>query len=398
MVSASAIATRATTRPSWAPWGLPQNISGHGFAAPREGDDVDTSGLNLLTGHLRRHHPVMLAVPLRAYPLEWDNIVELNGLRVPARFDCNNFNEGRPWTPGHDYFSSVPSRWFACNIHEASIKSGMPVVVPQRPLFDEEYIEHVAVLQSVLRAPRHSVFTMAEVGARWGPWGARAAAFARAVRPDLRHQLHFVEPGMHACQGIQAIADLNGLVSTIECARATAGSFINWVQKQQTIDLVDIDIQGHEQHFVPEVAAALAENTYRVIVGTHGTMGNEAGVPRNADKSVNKMTYCHEKVKRAFSDWILVHEIEARGYYRCIVRYIRGNHLFPTSRFEWRTMYKHGCYHNTSFGPIAAWDGELIYDNPKFVNRSRVFSLADTELKIDELLPHATRRSRRSLA
>ena len=32
-------------------------------------------------------------------------------------------------------------------------------------------------------------------------------------------------------------------------------------------------------------------------------------------------------------------------------------------------------------GPVAAWDGELIFDNPRFVNRSRALSLADTELR-----------------
>ena len=76
---------------------------------------------------------MMLAVPVHAYQFEWENIVELNGLRVPAHFDCNNFGSGsRPWTREHDYFTSVPSRWLACQLHEAHVKSGLPVVVPQR--------------------------------------------------------------------------------------------------------------------------------------------------------------------------------------------------------------------------------------------------------------------------
>ena len=99
------------------------------------------------------------------------------------------------------------------------------------------------------------------------------------------------------------------------------------------------------------------------------------------------MRYCHEVVRKAFADWILINELDVRNHYRCIMRYLRGNRLFPASRFQWDTMLKKQCYHNTSMGPVAAWDGEFIFDNPRFVNRDKAFSLQDTELRIDDLLP-----------
>lgn len=357
------------------------------MSTPLDGDPREMA-VNLLEQRLRRHHPVMLAVPLRAYALEWEIITELNGLRVPAHYDCNNFNNGRSWMHNHDYFSSVPSRWLACELHEAHVKSGLSVVVPERPLFDEEYIEFVSVLQSVMRAPRGATFVMAEIGARWGPWGARAAAFARANRPDLHPRLHFVEPTPDACRAIHSVAKINGLTSTVQCGRASSADFVQWADKQPHIDLVDIDIQGYEQEFVPNVAQVLSDKAYRVIIGTHGVMGNEMGFPRNLSRAIQKMHYCHEVVRKTFASWLLVNEVEVQGYYRCIFRYMRGNHLFPDSRFDWKSMLDKKCYHTTPFGPIAAWDGEFVFDNPRFVDPVKAFSLSDTELKVDDLRQH----------
>ena len=247
------------------------------------------------------------------------------------------------------------------------------------------------MLQSVLRARRGSTFTMSEVGARWGPWGARAAAFARVVRPDLRHSLHFVEPDPRSCDGIRIVAQLNQLDSSIDCGYARAAAWTRWAERQEFIDLVDIDIQGHEQTFVRAIAHVLRQKVARVIVGTHGTMGNEAKAPRNAtgealDRNY-KRRFAHEQVKAVLADWILLSELVPVNHYRCIVRHMRGNKLYKADRFDWAAMKAKGCYHSTPLGPVAAWDGELIFDNPRFVNRSRALSLADTELRIDDLQP-----------
>ena len=274
------VAASFMSKPSWQEWGTAPNGS-EGLPQPLAGD-AQNDGLNLLDGQLHRHHPVMRAISIQAYRFDWNNIIELNGLKVPAHYDCNNFNGGRPWTGKHDYFGSVPSRWLTCHLHEAQVKSGLPVVVPQLPLIDEEYAEHVAVFQSVLRAHRGGRFIMAEIGARWGPWGARAAALARAKRPDLSHSLYFVEPDSHGCHAIREVAQMNKLNSHVVCARASSATFMQWASGQQHIDVVDIDVQGYEQTFVPEVASVLSQKAFRVIVGTHGVMGNEVGLPRNA--------------------------------------------------------------------------------------------------------------------
>eukprot|EP00966_Prymnesium_polylepis_P270521 6249321-Prymnesium_polylepis.1 len=100
----------------WIRWGTPPSSDPPGRLVPAIAGDATTSAMNLLEGTLRSHHPVMLAVPIRAYRFEWQYLIELNGLRVPAAFDCNQFNSDQPWTLGHDYFASVPSRWSACDV------------------------------------------------------------------------------------------------------------------------------------------------------------------------------------------------------------------------------------------------------------------------------------------
>ena len=58
-------------------------------------------------------------------------------------------------------------------------------------IVDDEYHEQVAIYQSVLRARGHLV--VGELGGRWGTWGARAIAFAKARRPELTYTLYDAE-------------------------------------------------------------------------------------------------------------------------------------------------------------------------------------------------------------
>ena len=66
--------------------------------------------LNILEGIIYDHHPVLKQIPLSYFPFDKDYITELNGLKVPAAFDCDNFNNGKSWG-NHKYFYEVPTRW-----------------------------------------------------------------------------------------------------------------------------------------------------------------------------------------------------------------------------------------------------------------------------------------------
>ena len=56
-------------------------------------------------------------------------------------------------------------------------------------------------------------------------------------------------------------------------------------------------------------------------------------------------------------------------------------HVFRTALLE------SNAFHSTPRGPVANFDGEIIVDNPRFVHADKLFSMADTVLKIDDLKP-----------
>ena len=93
------------------------------------------AAVNILTGRVYPHHPAILYSSVVADPDVMDAgiLTELNGLHVPAAFDCDMFYvhpaaSGNTFWPGqgHHYFYEAPSRWYACWQHYAAIKSGAP--------------------------------------------------------------------------------------------------------------------------------------------------------------------------------------------------------------------------------------------------------------------------------
>lgn len=325
------------------------------------------STMNVLNGKTYPHHPVMLEVKALSFPVEKDWLTEWNGLKVPARFDCNIFNGGKSWG-SHGYFWEVPTRWVACWQHYAEVKSGMLSTQPRLPLVDDEYNEHVAVYQSVLRAG--SRFVMAELGARWGTWGARSIAFWRSQRGShAPYTLHLVEASTVHCAGIRMVAAKNQLNYTLDCAMASVDKFGNWLRAQPHVDLIDLDIQGGEEVLVPGVFGLIEEKVYRVIIGTH-----------SAD--------IHAKIKQLFRSWTLIWEAPYTTHEQqlCVHKKLRRSYdARKSQKYNWTGLIADDCYHDTPRGPVAAWDGELIYDNPAFVDMGQAFSLADTSLRVGEL-------------
>jgi hypothetical protein len=160
--------------------------------------------INLIQTTLHEHHPALQQVSLASYRLERATLTELNGLRVPAKYDCNNLNGGKAWG-GFWYFNDVASRWHLCHTHEADVKSGLRVTTPRLPIVDDEYVEHAAVYHSVLAARADRPYAVAELGARWGTWGARAVAFLRARRPAMPHELFMAETSPLHCKAIRLV-------------------------------------------------------------------------------------------------------------------------------------------------------------------------------------------------
>ena len=107
-----------------------------------------------------------------------------------------------------DYYTAVPSRWHDCHNLQSYIMSGQKWFIPAYPIVDEEYVELVCVYQMAMKA-KHT-FTLVEIGARWRPWGYRAASAIRRYNLQVQKvDLLFIEPHKESCEAIRKVAQVN---------------------------------------------------------------------------------------------------------------------------------------------------------------------------------------------
>lgn len=322
-----------------------------------------TPAVNLLTGKSYPHHPVMMQVDLGPFPVEKDTLIEWNGLRVPAHLDCDIFNNNTAWG-NHFYFSEQASRWITCWEHHSAVRSGLRATLKQLPVVDEEYSELVATFESVMRARPSQPYVVAELGARWGTWGARAVAFLRHRRPELDYQINLVESKPQSCRAIHEVMALNGFTNySVSCGVANSKDLRQWLGTVSHVDLMDFDVQGAEHPLIRNTISAIEAKAYRLVIGTH--LGPSK----------------HEELKKYLLNrgWLLVSEMKhSQPEHRdCIEFAFRGRSQtrrqwrFEAARrtvFDWERVLREGCYTETERGPVCQSDGELVFDNARFVS------------------------------
>ena len=343
---------------------LPVSLSQGEVTVPQE----SLHTINILNGKAYPHHPVMLQVEPITVPVEKDFINEWNGIMVPAAYDCDMYNNGKPWG-NHNYFWEVPTRWLACYMHQAEVSSGVLATQTKLPLVDDEYQEQVAVYQSVLRAKKSQAYVVAELGARWGTWSSRAVGLWKQKHPALPYNLYMVEADKGNCEGIKVVMAKNDIKYELNCDYANEASFSKWLNSVDHVDLIDVDIQGGEGDLVPKVLALFESKVYRLIIGTHSPE-------------------IHQQMKVIFSKWITIWEgpYSTQQQQNCVHHKLRRNNdKAQEFNYDWAGIIREKCYHDTARGPVASWDGELILDNPAFVDRAKAFAMTDTTLKIDDL-------------
>lgn len=103
----------------------------------------------------------------------------------------------------------------------------------------------------------------------------------------------------------------------------------------------------------------------RLIIGTHPLR------PVMARRST------HAKVSALLAGWTVLSEYNVSTYFGCVERFLRGCRSDPAARFDWAEMQRRECYHDSPQGRVAVYDGELILDNPRFVDHARSFSTGD---------------------
>lgn len=238
---------------------------------------------------------------------------------------------------------------------EHAVAEGRNVTPPQPPA-NEHYFDWVATLQAVDRAG--DVFRMAELGAGWAPWTARAALACRqrpairrleliAVEADEHHHAWAVEHLRHNGVEGDGVAVLRGAIAaergTIRFPRianpdenygastraATArGADVVEVPALTLadvlarftgpLDFMHVDIQGAEYDALPPAMPLLQASVRTIMIGTH--LSDEL----------------HKSMSRRFIDagWV---------------------ELMYFGRNETST---------TEYGPIQFGDGFLLYRNP----------------------------------
>lgn len=337
---------------------------------------------------LYQHDPVFLSMPVQPLQVDPRFITEHTGLKVPAWADCsyaftnhNNAYWGDPTMVAilggidylksppahltHNYYYSVPSRWRDCHNLQSYIMSGQKWFIPEYPIVDEEYIELVSVYQMALKAKR--TFTMVEIGARWGSWGYRAAAAIRKYNQDVEKvNLLFMEPSQLSCAAIREVAEANDFKMpmfdiSVRCeafgssgeasadSKDSEANFRAWAESKPVIDVFDIGCQGCEYTMLEKIGDVLNSKVRRVIIGDHKT--------GNANSAIMNL----------LKGWVHFHTSPmVVGDCQQILR----------GPFKWQAqsdLVQKSCTtapnfnYGYKFGPMINWDGDIILDNPKFI-------------------------------
>ena len=151
------------------------------------------------------------------------------------------------------------------------------------------------------------------------------------------------------CQGLQQVHDLNGFPRDtyfLQCDIAELSSVSGKMREQKCIDVFDVDIQGAESDLLPLLKEDIEKRVHYLIIGTHSAQ-------------------IHESMVGLFGHWKVLTNTAMNGKLACVTEELRDRRNYTA------ILEKH-CHTDSSLGPIANWDGELILENPAFPSRCLV--------------------------
>ena len=248
--------------------------------------------------------------------------------------------------------------WMACNNLASYVKSGQKWFIPSFPVIDEEYVELVSVYEMAMHAK--GTFTMIELGARWGPWGFRAAAAIQQYNSAVQNvDFFFVEPLVESCADIWKVAKINDFKQpkfniSVSCELASSEILQKWAETRQFIDVFDMDCQGCEYEIVPNILNILNNKVRRLIIGVH--KGGSEGV---------------SELLRNLPGWTIVHQsmvaggaknFDCQDTLRGPMKWSAQSRIQDICNLK---LFEHNSKHE--YGPMINWDGDLILDNPRFL-------------------------------
>jgi FkbM family methyltransferase len=213
-----------------------------------------------------------------------------------------------------DFIGSTTNVDFRRGWRQHATRAGVEVM-PALPPANEHYFDWVATLWAVDRC--RGTLRMAELGAGWAPWLARAALAARqrpaiegieliAVEADETHFAWVNEhltangvqgPGIHALRGAVAAqpgvvrfprvdnpdenygASIRAVGAQTDYVEVTAFSIDQILDRfSGPADLVHVDIQGAEYDVLPQSMPRLKQSVRSIMVGTHQSLEMHRGL------------------------------------------------------------------------------------------------------------------------
>lgn len=169
----------------------------------------------------------------------------------------------------------------------------------------------------------------------------------------MPYHIFLAEPTKVWCDESPRFSALNNIANvTFDCGYATSTKLLDWFTKNNLkhLDVLDVDIQGGEEAFVPEVKEFAKNHVKVFIIGTHS-------------KKV------HEKMLTLLSDsgdsiWEIISTTPERGSDPCTTSLREPSKENLASRVNATPRCQ---LFNTRFGNLIQWDGEIIAINSHLV-------------------------------
>jgi hypothetical protein len=187
----------------------------------------------------------------------------------------------------------------------------------------------------------------------------------------LPYALLYVESNAEHCAGLDRVHEINGIENyTLVCDVARPENILPFISRESRVDMLDMDIEFGEYELLRHTGLRrmLQDRVVRLVIGTHSSE-------------------IHERIKWGLGDegWLLISEVPFTSNTSCLNRYrnLVGRQKSPEE------LMKNGCYHeHPVFGPIAQYDGSLIFDNPAFVSDDMdlEFRFESANLRVNDLI------------
>mmetsp|Transcript_12510 Transcript_12510/g.45618 ORF Transcript_12510/g.45618 Transcript_12510/m.45618 type:complete len:794 (+) Transcript_12510:306-2687(+) len=342
-----------------------------------------------------RHHTCFNRFGQFTGTAETEHIIDWLGVKTLFEYDCTHQGGSRRF---------LASRRVSCAKHErllqqideeererlatgglaASRKATLPDIEGELPVIDQDYMQYIFLLASVLASDPDDRYVVADMGARFGMWGVRALAAYRAKFKRESFTLVAAEP--HTDRLVNKHARENGLhksVDLLNTAVRTTTDLLDVLERAPMFDLLMLNnLEGYEAAVLGLTAADGSGGDNDDSAATTGTDnagdgGAEAGERALLPTTTEVMQTLENRVKRLFvrvanaASYQAIKELlQSKGWHK-VVDLPRTANIKQcdktVSAVEAPFDVHLSCTTDTAWGPVYVREGMLGFVNPAYV-------------------------------